>query len=80
MTTTATAAIVHEPQGEFAFETIELDDLRSDEVLVRNEASGICHTDFVAQDLMTLPGVLGHEGAGVVEAVGSGVSQIKPGD
>lgn len=80
MTTTATAAIVREPQGKFTFETIELDDLRSDEVLVRNEASGICHTDFVAQDTMTLPAVLGHEGAGVVEAVGSGVSQVKPGD
>ena len=80
MTTTATAAVVREPQGQFTFETIELDDLRSDEILVRNQASGICHTDFVAQNIMTLPAVLGHEGAGVVEAVGSGVSRVKPGD
>ncbi len=80
MTTTTTAAIVHEPQGQFTFETIELDDLRSNEILVRNEASGICHTDFVAQNLMTPPMVVGHEGAGVVETVGSGVSRVKPGD
>ncbi|ODG98776.1 hypothetical protein A4S05_07600 [Nostoc sp. KVJ20] len=80
MTTTTTAAVVHEPQGQFTFETIELDDLRSNEILVRNQASGICHTDFVAQNLMKLPIVLGHEGAGIVEAVGSGVSRVKPGD
>ncbi len=80
MTTKATAAIVREPQGKFTFETIELEELRSDEVLVRNEASGICHTDFVGQELMSLPGVFGHEGAGIVEAVGSGVSHIKSGE
>ena len=80
MTTIATAAVVHEPQGKFTLETIELDDLRHNEVLIRNQASGICHTDFVAQDLMPLPGVLGHEGAGIVEAVGSGVDRLKPGD
>ena len=80
MTTTATAAVVREPQGQFTFETIELDDLQSDEILVRNEASGICHTDFVAQNIMPLPGVVGHEGAGVIEAVGSGVSRVKVGD
>jgi len=80
MTTTATAAVVHKPHGEFTFEEIELDDLRPDEILVRNEACGICHTDFVAQDIMPLPGVLGHEGAGIVEAVGAGVSGISLGD
>jgi aryl-alcohol dehydrogenase len=80
MTTTATAAIVREPHGQFSFETIELDDLRSDEILVRNEASGICHTDIIAEDLMPLPAVLGHEGTGVVEAVGSAVNRVKPGD
>ncbi|WP_375476548.1 NAD(P)-dependent alcohol dehydrogenase [uncultured Nostoc sp.] len=80
MVATTTAAVVHEPQGQFTFETIELDDLRSNEILVRNQASGICHTDFVAQNLMKLPIVLGHEGAGIVEAVGSRVSRVKPGD
>lgn len=80
MTKTTTAAVVSEPQGKFTFETVELDDLRHDEILLRNEASGICHTDFVAQNIMPLPGVLGHEGAGIVEAVGKGVSRVKPGD
>ncbi|MDJ0509307.1 MAG: NAD(P)-dependent alcohol dehydrogenase [Crocosphaera sp.] len=80
MTTTATAAVANEPQGKFDFETVELDDLRPDEVLVRNEASGMCHTDFVGQKTMPLPAVLGHEGAGVVEAIGSGISSVKPGD
>lgn len=80
MTTTATAAVVYEPDGKFTLETVELDDLRHDEVLIRNEASGICHTDFVAQKLMPLPGVLGHEGAGIVEAVGLGVKHVRPGD
>jgi aryl-alcohol dehydrogenase len=80
MITTATAAIVREPHGQFSFETIEFDDLRSDEILVRNEASGICHTDIIAENLMSLPAVLGHEGTGVVEAVGSAVNRVKPGD
>jgi aryl-alcohol dehydrogenase len=81
MTTKATAAVIHEPNGQFSFETIELDDLRSDEILVRIEASGVCHTDMRAQGLTPLPAaVLGHEGAGMVEAVGSGVSRVIPGD
>lgn len=80
MATSITAAVVHEPHGQFTFESLVLDDLRPDEVLVRNQASGICHTDVVAQDLMKLPAVLGHEGAGVVEAVGSSVNRFKKGD
>ncbi|HHJ15640.1 MAG TPA: NAD(P)-dependent alcohol dehydrogenase [Gammaproteobacteria bacterium] len=80
MVTTATAAVVHEPQGTFTLQQVELDDLRPDEVLVRNQASGICHTDLVAQRMMTLPAVMGHEGAGVVEAVGRSVQRVRPGD
>ena len=80
MATTITAAVISEPQGMFSLESVELDDLRPDEVLVRNEASGICHTDLVAQKMMALPAVMGHEGAGVVEAVGRGVQRVKPGD
>ena len=74
------AAVIHEPQGKFVIETVVLDDLRDDEVLVRNEASGICHTDFVGINLLTLPAVVGHEGVGIVEAVGSAVSYVKPND
>ena len=58
MTKKATAAIMHKPDDSFSFEEIELDDLRSDEILVRIEASGVCHTDMIAQDMTPLPAVL----------------------
>jgi len=80
MITKATAAVLRKPHGKFSFETIDLGELRSDELLVRIEACGVCHTDAVAQDITPLPAVFGHEGTGVVEAVGSGVSRVRPGD
>lgn len=80
MTTTATAAVIREPHGQFSLETVELEEPRSDEIRVRLEASGICHTDILAQEHTPLPAVFGHEGAGVVEAVGSGVNRVRPGD
>ncbi len=81
MATSATAAVVYEAGGKFKLEKVELDDPRSDEVLLRVDACGVCHTDLIAQGTLTpLPAVLGHEGTGVVEAVGSGVQRIKLGD
>lgn len=78
------AAVVRDPDGPFSFETITLDDPRSDEVLVRVLATGVCHTDTVAKSLSLvrdhLPFVLGHEGAGIVERVGSGVVGVSVGD
>jgi aryl-alcohol dehydrogenase len=74
------AAIISEPNGQFVIKTVELDDLRSDEILVRIEACGICHTDIIAQNMVPLPAVLGHEGCGVVEAAGSAVDGVKQGD
>jgi aryl-alcohol dehydrogenase len=74
------AAVIREPNGQFVIETVELDDLRSDEILVRIEACGICHTDIIAQNMIPLPAVLGHEGCGVVEAVGPAVDRVKQGD
>lgn len=62
---------------------LELDDLRHDEVLVRMVASGVCHTDAAVRDGVIptqLPIVLGHEGAGVVEAVGTNVTTVAVGD
>ncbi|MCU0514089.1 MAG: alcohol dehydrogenase catalytic domain-containing protein [Anaerolineae bacterium] len=51
------------------------------EVLVQVQASGICHTDLsYMRDARTTPVLLGHEGAGVVAAVGEGVSHVQPGD
>lgn len=78
-----TAAVVREPSGPFSLEPVELADLQADEVLVRIAGVGICHTDLLARDQaypMPLPGVLGHEGSGVVEAVGDGVGKVAPGD
>ena len=77
------AAVVREPGGEFAMEEVEVEAPRADEVLVRNVACGICHTDVAVrnQDVkLPLPMVLGHEGSGIVEAVGSAVTHVKTGD
>ncbi len=78
-----TAAVAREPGADFTIETAELDEPRADEILVRVAAVGVCHTDLVARDgLMpfTMPAVLGHEGAGTVEKVGSAVTKVSPGD
>ncbi len=77
------AAVVREKGGPFVIEEVELDEPRANEVLVRIASSGLCHTDLVARMQflpIPLPGVFGHEGAGVVEKVGSQVTKVKPGD
>ncbi|MDH6195577.1 aryl-alcohol dehydrogenase [Mycobacterium frederiksbergense] len=77
------AAVVEQIGGEFSRDTIELDVLRPDEVRVRIHASGICATDLAVQAGKTpfpLPGILGHEGAGVIEEVGAAVNALAPGD
>jgi aryl-alcohol dehydrogenase len=77
------AAVVREKAGPFVIEDIELDDPRPDEVLVKIVSTGLCHTDLVARMQflpIPLPGVFGHEGAGIVEKVGSQVTKVKPGD
>jgi len=83
MVTKTTAAIAVASGKPFEIAEIELDDLRRDEVLIRLVATGICHTDLSAKSgsiPYPLPGVLGHEGAGIVEQVGAGVMRVKPGD
>ncbi|MFT4065585.1 NAD(P)-dependent alcohol dehydrogenase [Paraburkholderia sp.] len=77
------AAVVNEKAGKFSIETLSLDDPRPDEILVRIVGSGVCHTDLVVRDQyvpIPLPIVLGHEGAGVIEAVGRDVTRFKKGD
>ncbi len=63
---------------------IDLDEPRAGEVLVRLVACGVCHTDLFtasgADPSGYAPAVLGHEGAGVVERVGEGVTSLEPGD
>jgi aryl-alcohol dehydrogenase len=78
-----TAAVVPAPGADFEFRTVELDEPRPDEILVRIGAVGVCHTDLVARDgvmPLKLPAVLGHEGAGVVTRVGQDVTKVAPGD
>lgn len=81
--TTITAAVATAPHTDFTIRQAELDAPRAGEVLVRIRGVGLCHTDLIARDQfipIPLPVVLGHEGAGIVEAVGSGVTDIAPGD
>lgn len=77
------AAVARQVGGTFDIETLDIEPPRANEVLVRVVATGVCHTDMVVRDghLPTpMPVVLGHEGAGVVEAVGSAVTKVKVGD
>jgi S-(hydroxymethyl)glutathione dehydrogenase/alcohol dehydrogenase len=77
------AAILWEVKAPWSVEETELDDPRENEVRVKLAASGMCHSDdhIVKGDLPTgLPIIGGHEGAGVVEAVGPGVRRLKVGD
>ncbi|XVU29249.1 NAD(P)-dependent alcohol dehydrogenase [Actinoplanes sp. CA-054009] len=75
------AALVEEAGGPFVIRDVELEEPRADEVLVRMTAAGICHTDLaMRRGWGRLPMVFGHEGAGVVEAVGPEVGGLSPGD
>lgn len=83
MTTQAHAAICRGHDHPFTIEQVELAELRPDELLVRIVACGVCHTDMAVRDEqlpVPLPVVLGHEGAGIVEQVGSAVTAARPGD
>jgi len=74
---------MHEVGRPLTIEALELEEPREREVLVRVSAAGVCHSDLhiMKGDMpMPLPAVLGHEGSGVVERVGPGVSTVKPGD
>lgn len=78
------AAICEETGKPFVLDEIEVDDPREGEVLVKLRATGICRTDLLAwkgkTENVTLPAVLGHEGAGIVAKVGKGVAAVREGD
>jgi aryl-alcohol dehydrogenase len=77
------AAVLRRLGGPLTIERLELEPPRPDEVLVRVVASGVCHTDIAFVDEWfdgDAPLVLGHEGAGVVERIGEGVTEVRPGD
>lgn len=78
------AAVTYEPGKPLVIEDLELDEPNTGEVLVKMAAVGLCHSDYhvLAGDrpVGMRPMVLGHEGAGIVQAVGAGVTHIQPGD
>ena len=77
------AAVATSPTEPFTLRNIEMLEPRDDEVRVRVVAAGICHSDVAVKEqwvTLPLPMVLGHEGAGVVEEVGRGVSHVQVGD
>lgn len=80
----ATAAVLYKTNEALKVEEIDVGEPRAGEVLVRMVATGICHTELSiihgGLSMGALPQVMGHEGAGVVEAVGSGVTRVAPGD
>lgn len=78
-----TAAVVERQGADFTLVELELDEPREDELLVRMVATGLCHTDITLKGFLPpemFPNIFGHEGAGVVERVGSAVTGIEPGD
>ena len=77
------AAVFHGPGQPMTVEDVEIEKPGRDEVLIQTRVTGLCHSDlhFIEGKYPTpVPAVLGHEAAGVVEAVGDGVSHVKPGD
>ena len=77
------AALITAPRQPILVETLDLDKPHAGEVLVKVTACGVCHSDYHLVSGATkhpLPAVPGHEGAGIVEAVGDGVTRVKPGD
>ena len=77
------AAVLYQANTPLVIEHIELDDPKDGEVLVRFESAGVCHSDYHVMKgewSSPMPVVLGHEAAGVVERIGTGVRHVKPGD
>src|SRR5258708_29182941 len=79
------AAVFRKPHEPLTIESVEIDKPWGREVLVRTAATGVCHSDLHVVDgvgrwPLDQPVVLGHEGAGIVEAVGADVTTVRPGD
>jgi Zn-dependent alcohol dehydrogenases, class III len=77
------AAVFHGPHQPLTIETVDIDKPMGREVLVRTVASGVCHSDLHFVDgfyPFPAPAILGHEAAGIVEAVGPQVVEFRPGD
>lgn len=78
-----TAAVAHAANQDFTIERLGIEEPRAGEVRVRIAGVGLCHTDLVCRDQFdsfAKPAVLGHEGAGTIDAIGDGVRGLKVGD
>src|SRR5262245_13101708 len=77
------AAVARRPLNPFSIEVVEFPEPDEDEILVKIVGVGLCHSDLACRDRLVpvpAPSILGHEGAGVVEKVGSRVTKVVPGD
>ncbi|GBO24694.1 Alcohol dehydrogenase class-3, partial [Araneus ventricosus] len=78
------AAVAWEPKKPLSLETVEVAPPKAGEVRIKILATAVCHTDAYTLDGLDpegiFPCILGHEGGGVVESVGEGVTSVKPGD
>lgn len=77
------AAVLHRYGSELTIENVDLEEPKKGEVRVKMKAAGVCHSDQHVIDAvlpLPVPIVLGHEGAGIVDAVGEGVTNVKVGD
>ena len=77
------AAVLCEPPGDLVIEELVIDKPGPQEVLIQTVGAGLCHSDLHFMEGLfrtKLPSVMGHESAGIVEAVGADVSYVKPGD
>jgi len=83
MSRTMKAAVLYEPNTPLKVEKVTLDEPQTNEVLVKIVATGLCHSDlhFMKGEMpVPVPVVPGHEGAGIVDKVGPGVTTLQPGD
>ncbi len=78
------AAVLWEYRKPLVIEELELAPPKPNEVLVRYKAAGLCRSDLAIRNgvvsMPPLPAVCGHEGAGIVQEIGPGVTKVKPGD
>ena len=77
------AAVLFETKGKLSVENVDISDPKKDEVMVKISASGLCHTDWETMrgyQPVNLPAIIGHEGAGIEEAIGEGVDHVEVGD
>ena len=78
------AAVIYEPHVPLKVEELDLEDPKQDEVRVKLAGGGVCHSDYHRMDghsaIGNSPLVMGHEGAGIVQKVGPGVTDLAPGD